>query len=889
MNFKHFLIFLILLSHTLTKLPNETKELIAGELLDLVPTLPEDNSKLIWTSTAPQYAIVNKGRVLALQEGQTTITATNLEGTVILSLDIIVLKYISPTEPDDVKDEEEIKNILKNMTLKQKIGQMFCVGFTGTNFDPELEEAIEQYNFGNIIYMGENVADPSTLSDLSNNIQRKMIECNSVPALISTDQEGGKVARLYRGATRFLGNMAMGGTGDFENTYKEGEAVGEELIHYGINVNLAPVFDTNNNPENIALGVRSYSDNPIDVLQYGLNMYEGMKSKRVMGTLKHYPGAGNTTEDSHFDLPTVDIPIDKLYQIEFAPFIGGVYGGVDAIMTTHIIFSDLDKEYPATLSEAVITGLLRNRTGFDGIIFTDGMEMDAIDEHYGTYDVAAVLAVKAGVDILLYTSNGNPRIAYEGVYNAVTNETAEIRISEERINESVRRILRKKQKYGVLHDYEAKKDDITELLERNKKLNNDFAESSLTQVIGEFKGLDKSKKTIIISTASAFNLEPGLASEQLVDAYSFGNFACDYLIQKGLKSCSYKTIKSGSDITLEEYEQLLLDVKDNEQIVLAFKDVKTQGYTNIAKFVDEVALIDPNVVYIAFQEPYDILSFKNVITNYICVYTCQRESAVTLTKYLNGELQSKGQLPVRIPQMTDIVKIEFTEQCSHTNIPQQFNIISYYGFNTVLSKSINVSLRSISHEGNENEVNYLCEFKSTNNENNINEKTLIQSTCNVVDDISNPIYGTYNIKPIDGFKEDEKVYYFYLGKGTDNTFKLAEYVDIDPTQQKQNQVVNSNSTDQNAFEVVFPHKVREIPTFYTNVTMVSEIKCELQNEGMIAKCVPTIDIMEYTKEYEIYYVSGCDTQAKSTGIKVTFSGGFYIGLSIISALLVLLF
>ena len=612
-----------------------SEEMVQGAHNNIsVEVVGEDVTKeVVWETSNPSIAICYQGIVLGVNKGKVTITASSvLDENIKGSIEIEVKGYVAEEYNDE--DLARVEEILSNMNLSQKIGQMFVIGFNGTSMDSNLISAVQDYNFGNVIYMGYNVTNPNTLGELSNSIQAMMIENNGVPAFISIDQEGGRVARLVNGGTHFISNMAMGATGDYNNTYLEGVAMGKELRNYGINVDFAPVLDVNNNPENPIIGIRSYSDNPLLVSLYGKNMFTGLKESNVMGCSKHFPGHGNTSVDSHYGLPTITTPMNELYQTELAPFISSISNGIDAIMTTHIIFSAIDNEYPATLSSKVLTNLLREELGYEGLIVTDAMEMGAVTNNFGGHDVTSVLAVKAGADILTYTSNTNPKTAHTALVNAVENGE----ISEERINESVRRILLKKLEYGVLDNYNAKDENISELLAENEALNLKFAMDSLTLVKGEFAGLDKSKSTLIISPETTYSLGDDLLYN------SFSNYAWSYLREKGYEDCDYYVVQN--NISNYESEELLEMIKDFDQIVIAMSNVKTSKYSKTASFVNKVAALDKEVIVIALDTPYDLMSYSSNVKNYICVYGYQKATVVALSKYLNGEFTAKGKLAV---------------------------------------------------------------------------------------------------------------------------------------------------------------------------------------------------------------------------------------------------
>lgn len=631
--FSSFLVKVVLPAPESIKISGENK-VVQGKTINLESNVTGDNvtKEVVWTSSNPRVAIVYQGIVLGVTAGTTVIKASSVvDENIYDSIEITVEKYNPKEESKD--DLEKVNKIIESMTLSQKIGQMFVVGLGGTTMPNDLSSAIENYNFGNVIYMAYNVTNPNTLSKMSDDIQNKMLKENNVPGFITIDQEGGRVIRLTNGGTHFISNMALAATNDINNGYLEGQAIGKELRNYGINCDFAPVLDVNNNPENPIIGIRSYSDNPVLVSLFGNKMIDGLQESNVMACSKHFPGHGNTSVDSHYGLPKITSSYDELYQTELAPFISAIANGIDSIMTTHIIFSAIDEIFPATLSEKVLTDLLRKELGFNGVIYTDGMEMGAVTSNFGGHDKTAVLAVKAGVDILTYTSINNPKTAHKALMDAVKSGE----ISEERINESVRRILLKKLKYGLLDNCYAKNENINQLLKDNEKLNNDFAIKGLTQVKGEFNGLDKSLSTLLISPTSSYSLGDGLESN------SFANYAYNYLKDNGHKNLKYLTVDK--NITSSQQSEILNIYKNYDQIVIAMSNVKTSGYNDTIKLINTLTQNHKNVIVIALDTPYDLLSYNNV-TNYICVYGYQKASVIALSKYLNGEFKAKGKSPI---------------------------------------------------------------------------------------------------------------------------------------------------------------------------------------------------------------------------------------------------
>lgn len=608
------------------------EDMVEGEFNQLNLILSAiSESDIEWSSSNPLIASVDdSGNVLGLSAGTVMITASYKKDSNIYSVFTINVEE-KEEEIIDTDDLLFVNNIIENMTLSQKVGQMFAVGFSGNTFSSTLQSSINDYNFGNVIYLAGNVNNPNTLAGLSNSIQQAMINANGVPAFITIDQEGGRVARLTNGGTRFISNMAMGAIADSTQVYREGKAIGAELRNYGINVNFAPVLDVNNNPDNPVIGTRSYGENPFLVSKCSIQLFKGLQSANVMGTAKHFPGHGNTNVDSHTGLPIITSSKNELYQTELAPFIIAINNGIDAIMTTHIVFTAIDDALPATLSEKVLTKLLREELGYNGLIITDGMEMDAL-KNFGNVASLGLQAVKAGADILLYTDNVNPRSAHTAIINAVNSGE----ISEERINDSVRRILLKKLKYDVIDNYTAPNNDISELLEDNLELNNEFAMASLTKMIGEDPSYSKDESILIISPECTYSLGNTTGDNSL------GAYASNYLKSFGYNA-SYYTISNNATST--ETKEIVGMLEDYDHIVIACSNVYTSKYHNTGVLVDKILLAKPDSLVIALQTPYDYLRYNNV-KNYVCVYCYQKATVVAISKYLNGEFKAVGVSPI---------------------------------------------------------------------------------------------------------------------------------------------------------------------------------------------------------------------------------------------------
>ncbi len=548
-----------------------------------------------------------------------------------------------PEEPDEPEEpepplptaEERVEELLDSLSIEQKVGQLFMVGMQGTAMDTSLRNAINNYYFGNFIYFGYNVADDSLVADLSEAIQEEVVTATGIPGLISMDQEGGMVVRFAGEATHFIGNMGLAATANSENAYWAGKFAGEELRHFGVNVNLAPVLDVNNNPDNPIIGIRSYGDQASTVSEYGLEMIAGLSASKVMATAKHFPGHGDTTVDSHYGLPMIPHAMDRLNEVELAPFRAAIAQGVDAIMTAHIIFSALDSTLPATLSHAVVTGLLRNELEFDGIIMTDEMRMNAIRNNFGVEE-AAVLALQAGVDILLYAESSSTSItAYQGVLQAIADEV----ISEERIDESVRRILLKKIKMGLMEEYLPKRNMTAADFAAHQAFNDSLIRASITQAKGSIDQFSQDNSTLFISTlCTRYPLLPNATINTATNSFAY--VGKTYFQEKGMDA-AYREI--GTSLSSSQIQSLVQAAANYEQIVIGVENMSSSQ----AQLVTALLSNHPDLILVAFKNPYDITKVPTV-NHYICTYGYFAGSVHTLLQYLTGEVSISGVLPVAV-------------------------------------------------------------------------------------------------------------------------------------------------------------------------------------------------------------------------------------------------
>jgi beta-N-acetylhexosaminidase len=333
------------------------------------------------------------------------------------------------------------------MTIEEKVGQLLMFGYPGTTVDGTVMTLVRDWRVGGLVLLGSNAVGPRSLADFTAEVQAIAQEDGRPGLLLSIDQEGGLVLRLAEPFTQFLGADSLGATQD--PTFVEGAAaaIGEEMRTVGLNMNLAPVLDVAGDPISPPIATRSFGGDPALVSELGTAFVRGLHESDTIATAKHFPGHGSVPEDSHTAVPYDYRDEATLRSVDLAPYVAAIEAGVDVIMTAHVIYPALvgDALEPATLSPAIVDGILRSELGFTGVVLTDSMTMAAITDLHDVGE-ASVLAVEAGVDMLLVVGDFGTQTV---VRNALLSAVSTGRISEERLDQSVRRILDLKERYGA--------------------------------------------------------------------------------------------------------------------------------------------------------------------------------------------------------------------------------------------------------------------------------------------------------------------------------------------------------------------------------------------------------------------------------------------------------
>ena len=345
---------------------------------------------------------------------------------------------------DKKNNNNEIKNKLKKMTIDEKIGQLIIAGFDGTTVNDELRSLILEKYVGGVILFSKNDESASQVVVLKKEI-KEIKKVKKRTMFITVEEEGGLVSRMPSEFKDIPTNSDIAKYDDEDLSYNIGKVIGEEISSLGFNMDFAPVLDINSNPNNPVIGDRSFGDNEAIVSKLGIATMKGLKDSNVIASVKHFPGHGDTSVDSHVGLPVVEHDLERLKSFELVPFKKAIDAGADMVMVSHIMLPKIDEKEPATLSKTIITDILRKDMNYNGVVVTDDMTMGAIINNYDIGE-AAVKSINAGVDIVMVCHQYDNVIkVIDSIKEAVKNGT----ITEERLDKSVERILKLKDKYNI--------------------------------------------------------------------------------------------------------------------------------------------------------------------------------------------------------------------------------------------------------------------------------------------------------------------------------------------------------------------------------------------------------------------------------------------------------
>ena len=324
--------------------------------------------------------------------------------------------------------------------LREKIGQMIMIGLEDEELTQEEERLLRDCPFGGFILFNHNLKEPKQILSLCRSLWERG---KNDPPLIAIDQEGGRVHRLPAPFTHFPPAALLGRTRNSDLAYRTGLATARELSVVGINLNFAPILDVNSNPNNPVIGDRSLGSEPREVITLGWPIIQGLRNGGIIPCGKHFPGHGDTAEDSHLELPVVKKDVAALKAVELPPFIYACRNQLESLMTAHVLYPSLDRDYPATLSHPTITNLLRQEMGYEGVVFGDDLEMKAISKNYPVEEAVA-LSVNAGIDVLMFCHQKASSVRALEFLCQQAEEKPQVKV---RVEESYQRIRKLKRRY----------------------------------------------------------------------------------------------------------------------------------------------------------------------------------------------------------------------------------------------------------------------------------------------------------------------------------------------------------------------------------------------------------------------------------------------------------
>ncbi|MGW0864521.1 glycoside hydrolase family 3 protein [Streptomyces sp. NPDC002611] len=567
------------------------------------------------------------------------------------------LAAAGPSYAADSMDDKRLRALVSRMTLEEKVGQLFVMRVYGhsatapdqADIDANLKEIgvrtaaelVARYRVGGIIYFAwaHNTREPHQIADLSNGIQRASLGLpRGLPVLISTDQEHGIVARVGKPATLFPGAMAVGAGRSRSDARTLGRIAGAELRAMGIRQDYSPVADVNVNPANPVIGVRSFGADPRAVAGLVAAEVAGYQGSGVAATAKHFPGHGDTNVDSHTGFPTITHSRELWEKLDAPPFRAAIAAGIDSIMTAHLMVPALDDSGdPATLSRPILTGILRERLGYDGVVVTDSLGMEGVRTKYGDARVP-VLALKAGVDQLL----NPPKL--DLAWNAVLTAVREGELTEARLDESILRVLRLKAKLGLFRSPYVSQGgvDRTVGVRPHLKAADRIAERTTTLLVNEGRLLPLSRrrhpKVLVVGADPASpSGTTGPPTGVLAGALSELGFTATAL-------------STGTAPSVATIAKAVAAARDADAVVAATYNV-TAGSSQ-KTLVEQLVATGRPVVAVAIRNPYDIAQLPSVPAC-LAAYSWTDVELRAAARVLAGRVKPRGKLPVAVQRADD--------------------------------------------------------------------------------------------------------------------------------------------------------------------------------------------------------------------------------------------
>ncbi|MGP4047560.1 glycoside hydrolase family 3 protein [Streptomyces sp. 2A115] len=557
--------------------------------------------------------------------------------------------------------DSKLRALISRMTLEEKVGQLFVMRVYGhsatapdqADIDANLAEIgvrtpaelVAKYRVGGIIYFGwaHNTREPHQIADLSNGIQKaSLAQPRGLPVLISTDQEHGIVARVGEPATLFPGAMALGAGGSRGDAREAGRIGGAELRAMGIRQDYTPVADVNVNPANPVIGVRSFGADPQAVAGLVAAQVKGYQSSGVAATSKHFPGHGDTETDSHYGFPVIEHTEEQWGRLDAPPFRAAIAAGIDSIMTAHIMVPALDPSGdPATLSRPILTGILRERLGYDGVVVTDSLGMEGVRTKYGD-DRVPVLALKAGVDQLL----NPPKL--EVAWNAVLQAVRGGELTEARLDASILRVLRLKAKLGMFNDPYVTHRGVDRTVGTKAHLDaaDRIAERTTTLLVNEGGLLPLSRRThkkVLVVGADPASPSGTTGPPTTVLAAA--------LTELGFTATALST---GTAPSAAAIANAVAAAGEADAVVVGTYNVSAAGSQRT--LVNQLVATGRPVVAVAIRNPYDVAQLPE-LKACLAAYSWTDVELRAAVRVITGRADPAGKLPVPVQRADDPAQV----------------------------------------------------------------------------------------------------------------------------------------------------------------------------------------------------------------------------------------
>lgn len=541
------------------------------------------------------------------------------------------------------------------LTLEEKVGQVIIN--RGIEYWDSMEELLKEGKLGGVggVVLREVYSNnPEKLADYLNRI----FEVSKIPPFLYIDAECGIGKMFANIGTAFPNSMAVAATHDTRNAYEVARAISEEAKMLGFNISSSPVLDVNSNPNNPIIGTRAFGDNPEYVIRFGQQYVKGMQDARILPTGKHFPGHGDTSTDSHISMPVVNHTREYLDRVELKPFRELMKKGMMGIMTAHIYYPTLQKGEevgtPATLSRRIMTGLVKKEWKYEGLIISDSLTMKAIKNRFGI-GKAAILAIKAGNDMILQDYDSNPKITYNALLKAVKD--GEIDIGE--LNKSVLKILKFKEWCGVHLRKKVTHDIVEQLMnmENNIDLSRKVAEKSVTVLKNNnipICNTNNNKKILVVATTSDSNLKE---DKDIATKITQRYYYCYNCIKRFAPDANLFTVNENP--SEDEIRELSKISKEFDEIIfitfvriLSSKEGSGTVPNSQVKLLNTLISSNRSITTIIAGNPY-VVDKLPTTDNILCTYCDNSNSLDSAVDILFGKIKSSGKLPVRINDKYD--------------------------------------------------------------------------------------------------------------------------------------------------------------------------------------------------------------------------------------------